>query len=199
MKIKGYKIEPGADLREADLRKVDLQWADLQWADLRKVNLRGADLREADLRKVNLREADLRGADLQWADLRGADLSQAKGLILSATWLKKYFKFNKKGCLIVYKAFGDTYYSLPSSWKIKPGVIINENVATERTVDCGCGINFATLDWIRGEYANEIKNKTIKIYQCYISPVDLADVVVPYNTDGKARCSKLKIGKEIKL
>ena len=63
MKVKGYEIVPGADLREADLREADL---------------RGANLREADLRGANLREADLR-----YANLRGADLENAQLPVLS--------------------------------------------------------------------------------------------------------------------
>ena len=34
MIVKGYKIEVGANLREADLRGANLQYADLQGADL---------------------------------------------------------------------------------------------------------------------------------------------------------------------
>ena len=87
MKVNGYDVKPGADLRRADLQgadlrradlhKADLRRADLHKANLREANLRGADLREANLREANLREANLRGADLYGADLRGADLHRA--------------------------------------------------------------------------------------------------------------------------
>jgi hypothetical protein len=62
VKVSGYTIERGADLRGANLRE-----ADLREADLRGANLRGANLRWADLSGANLRWADLRGADLRWA------------------------------------------------------------------------------------------------------------------------------------
>jgi hypothetical protein len=97
MKVKGYEIEPqanlrdanlsGANLRDADLRDADLSRANLSYADLRGANLSGADLRDANLRSsdlfgahlsyTNLIDADLRGANLHGADLRGAYLSGA--------------------------------------------------------------------------------------------------------------------------
>ena len=59
MIVKGYKIEPKADLLGANLR----------YADLTGCRLTGCRLRDADLQG-----ADLQGADLQGADLQGADL-----------------------------------------------------------------------------------------------------------------------------
>ena len=86
-KVKGYKIEPHADLRYANLQGADLRFADLQGAnlhhadlrdaDLRYANLRGANLHHADLRYADLRDADLRQANLRYANLRGADLRDA--------------------------------------------------------------------------------------------------------------------------
>ena len=214
-KVKGYIIEPYADLRKTDLRRADLRRADLHNTNLRGVNLeqailQGADLQDADLQGANLRDADLRDADLQGAnlrdaDLRGADLretnlSQTEGLLNSAEWLKRNFRFDEKGRLVVYKMFGDTYYRPPESWKIETGKIISETVNPCRTEKCGCGVNFATLEWIKNEMKYIYnKHKCISIRECYIEPADLADVVVPYNTKGKARCARLIIGKEVQI
>ena len=82
MKINGYEIGPGANLRRANLRdanlhEANLHEANLRGADLRRANLRDANLLGADLRDTNLRRADLRWADLRGADLIGADLSDA--------------------------------------------------------------------------------------------------------------------------
>jgi len=126
------------------------------------------------------------------ADLRGVNLSQSKGLILASEWLYSNFNTDDRGRLIVYKAFGNTTYNPPMNWKIGDGQIINEVVNPLRTLDCACGINFGTLKWIKGFY----ENSTIR--ECYIEPLDFADIVVPYNTTGKARCGKLTIGKIIK-
>ena len=143
--------------------------------------------------------ADLQKADLREADLRGADLSQANGIETAIDWLKKNFKTNNKG-FIVYKAIGATYYTLPKSWdKIKIGDYYQENVNFYRTEPCGCGVNFATLDWIKREFRHKIAVEDIKVRRCYLHWEDLADIVVPYNTDGKARCAKLEKGKIIKV
>jgi hypothetical protein len=52
---------------------------------------------------------------------------------------------------------------------------------------CGCGVNFAPLSWIREHYSSSI------IWRCRIRWLDCVGVVVPYNTDGKARCSRLEL------
>jgi len=179
MKINGYEIKPLANLRGADLRGADL---------------RGADLRGANLCGADLYGADLRDADLYGADLYGANLSQCKGLLNPANWLKENFKFDERGRLMVYKAFGGTYYDSPKGWKIKPNAVIEEVVNPDRTNSCACGINFATLDWVKTEYMS----RDVEIRRCYINPIDLAGVVVPYHTNGKARCARLVIGRKIK-
>ena len=78
MKVNGYTIEPGADLRRADLRDADLQKAKLYSANLQSANLQGAKLQVADLRYADLQKACLRDAKLQGADLHGAYLHGAK-------------------------------------------------------------------------------------------------------------------------
>ena len=93
MIVKGYKIEPGANLIRADLSGADLCLANLSGADLCLANLSGANLRWANLIDTNLSEADLRqtylidadlsgtnleGANLMWAYLINVDLSGAK-------------------------------------------------------------------------------------------------------------------------
>jgi hypothetical protein len=69
MEVKGYKIEPNANLYRADLEGAHLINADLRGADLRGADLEGAHLINADLRGADLRGADLEGADLYNADL----------------------------------------------------------------------------------------------------------------------------------
>jgi len=114
---------------------------------------------------------------------------------LSASiWLKQNFKKTKEGYM-VYKVFGNTCFNSPNSWKIKTGCIITEITNPCRTIECGCGVNFATLDWIKKHY----RNKKIEVRRCIIKWSDLPGVIVPYNTDGKARCEKLKIGKVIEV
>jgi len=166
----------------------DFYETDLRGANLIGANLSGADLRETDLREANLYEADLREADLGGANLNRANLSEVKGIVSQKKYLSEYTK-TKKG-IIVYKAIGAaTPYLPPSTWEIKKGNYIEENVNPCRTTLCGCGVNFASKEWILKTYSYGVYN----LWKCLIEWEDLSDIVVPYNTDGKARCSRLKL------
>ena len=174
-----------ADLYGADLRNADLYGANLSDADLRNANLRNADLRNADLYGVNLRYANLRNADLRNADLYGVDLSGAENLLFSVDYLRNNFECTAEG-IIAYKVF-NAMYSPPTKWKIQPKSVITENVNANRTNDCGCGINVATLEWVLRKYSKE------KIWKVLIRWEWLCGVVVPYNTDGKIRCERVEL------
>ena len=180
----------GADLSGANLRGADLSWANLRWADLSEADLSWANLSEADLRGADLSWANLSGADLRWANLSGADLSGAKGLLVAADWLREHFEMDDLGVL-VYKRVGQTQYSQPESWVIEPGSVIEEVVNPCRVNDCACGVNFGTRAWCDENYT------TADLWLCRIRWIDLADVVVPYNTDGKARCGRLELLKKL--
>jgi hypothetical protein len=197
----------GANLSGADLSGANLSWADLSGADLSRANLSGANLSGADLSRANLSGANLSGADLSgadlsganlsWADLSGADLSGAD--LSGATgiknfdaleWFRKNFKRTKRG-VIVYKCFGGSYPANPA-WKIEPGAVISENCGPMPTDECACGINFATKEWVQREHPGRT------IWRCLIPFAWLPGVVIPWNTDGKARCSKLILLREEK-
>ena len=182
--------EVRADLREADLRwanlgGADLRWADLREADLRWANLGGANLRGADLRWANLGGANLRGADLSGANLRGADLSGATGLLNPSDFFAENFETSNIG-YIVYKVFGGEY-DPPEQWDIRQDAIIEEEVNFDRCTACACGINVATLDWIKSHYPKK------QIWKCLIEWPWLAGVCVPYNTAGNIRASKVRL------
>jgi hypothetical protein len=93
---------------------------------------------------------------------------------------------------LVYKAVGNTFRNIPENWKIEEGSYIKEVVNSNRTDECGCGVNFGTLEWI----ADNIEDPE-SIWECRLYFEDLADLIVPYNTDGKARCSRLQLIKII--
>lgn len=132
--------------------------------------------------------ANLTRADLTGADLTGANLSRAKGLSLASDILSDLFKVTKDG-IIAYKIFG-AQYGIPESWKLEPGAVITENVNHCRTNDCGCGINVATLDWLKKTYHGEI-------WEVLIRWEWLPDVCVPYVTSGKIRCGKCELVKVV--
>ena len=177
-----------ADLRAADLRAADLRAADLGYANLSDANLRAANLSYANLSGVDLRAANLRAANLSYANLSGVDLSGVMGLLDPVDWLQTNFETDAEG-VIVYKRIGAgaTAYSPPAHWTIEPGAYLTEVVNPTRTVECACGVNFGTRDWCQDEYNGAT------LWRCRIEWWDLAGVVVPYNTDGKARCARLRL------
>ena len=160
-------------------------------ADLRDADLHDADLHDADLRGANLRDADLNGADLngaylRFADLNGADLSGAKGLTDARAYLKKHFDTDDEG-VICYKVFG-LYNDPPAHWSIAPGEVITEVCNPTRTLDCACGVNVGTREWVEKN-----KDPGMDIWKCRIGWMDLVATVVPYNTDGKIRCERVTL------
>lgn len=194
-----------ADFSEVDLSEVDLRWADLRgadlsYADLSEANLRSANLRGANLRKANLNEASLMLANLQHADLtdavltgvdlRYANLSGVTGLLDPAEWLFSQFESTVDG-LLVYKAFGDTQF--PRWTEAPAGTVCEElGVNPDRCTVSGSGVNFGTLEFCRTNYqAEDFQDCEIEIWKCLIRWKDISTVVVPYATDGGARCARL--------
>ena len=173
-----------ADLSNADLGSANLIDADLSNADLSSADLSGADLSNADLSNADLRCADLSGADLSDANLSNADLSGTQGVLDAIDYISENFERTDDG-YIVYKTFGSNYKS-PGRWRLEKGEVITESCNYDRTCDCGCGINVATLEWVR-------KHSRGKIYKLLIKYEWLAGVVVPYMTDGKIRTSRAQI------
>ena len=168
----------------ANLSNTDLRSAILSDADLIGANLRGANLSDASLRGANLS-----GANLSDANLSDVDLSGAKGLLSAIDYLADNFEQTDDG-YIVYKCFNDTY-PVSSTWNLESGSVIEEEVNSNRTDVCGCGINVSTLNWVRNAYPNK------KVYKLLIRWPWLAGVVVPYNTDGKIRCARAEIIGEV--
>ena len=165
--------------------------ADLTRADLRDADLRDADLTGANLTRADLRDADLTRADLTRADLIGANLSRVKGLLNTIEFMEAHFDRTSEGW-IVYKDFG--YYNAPpAEWKIEAGSIINENVNACRSNDCGCGINVAPINWIINDHNPR------KVWKCLIKFEWACGIVVPYNTDGKIRCERVRLLEEIEV
>ena len=162
-------------LKESNAKAIEY----LIGADLRYANLIDANLSNADLRY-----ADLSNADLSGADLRGADLSGSQGLLDAINYMEANFERTDEG-YIVYKTFNENY-SAPEAWKIEPGEIIEETVNCDRTIEYGCGINVAPLELVKKYGCNQP-------YKLLIRWEWLPGVVVPYNTDGKIRCSKAQI------
>ena len=175
----------GAGGARADLSRADLSRAVLSGADLRGADLTGADLSGADLSGADLRGADLTGADLSRAVLTGAVLSGASGVLDASDWLRENFESDDQG-VIVYRAQRGLF-DPPESWRFELGAVLTEVPNPDRGTLCACGVNFATREWIEAEHPGQ------PIWRCRINWRDLPGVVVPFGTDGKARCSRLEL------
>ncbi|MCP4539836.1 MAG: pentapeptide repeat-containing protein [Chloroflexi bacterium] len=186
-----YANLDNANLTGANLYNADLSYANLYNADLSYANLHNADLSYAKLHNADLSYAKLHNADLEGANLSGANLSGVGGIHTAAEFLTR-FDTVANG-IVVYKVIGNTYNAAPESWEIKEGSYIAEVPNALRTNECGCGVNFGTRKWCEEEFSTNIKNETSVMWECLIDWIDLADVVVPYDTKGKARCARLKL------
>ena len=175
----------GAYLRDAYLCGADLCGAYLRDADLRGANLRGADLRGADLRDADLRDADLYGANLYDADLRGAYLCGAKNISKFLT-TTLYFLLDQPGKIRAYKlinANGEGPYNGGINY-LKDKVFTAQANMNEQ-VQCGAGINLATLDWCMKEW-----REGYRILIMEFSPKrknGAPNICVPIGSDGKFR------------
>ena len=182
-----------ADLQCADLGDANLRGANLRDADLGGAYLRDAYLRDANLRDANLRDAYLYGADLGGADLRGADLHGAKGIkkhfttplysMLYATGTINSFKLvNKHG---EGPQYGGIKYEIGKEYNVK-------DADEDENIDCGAGINLATLDWCCKEWRGE--------YRILIAEHTKEDIAaIPIGSDGKYRVHRCKIVGEVDL
>jgi hypothetical protein len=81
---------------------------------------------------------------------------------------------------------GKITYKVDKEYKVK--------VDSNRLLDCGKGLNIASLEWcLRQTNGN---TKDYKYIEVSFEPKDL---VVPYFSDGKFRVSKLKVERELTL
>lgn len=136
---------------------------------------------------ADLRDADLRNANLSGANLHFANLSGATGLLSAIDYMKAHFACTSDG-YIAYKLFGREF-DVPESWNVEKGSVITENVNFDRTLKCACGINVATLEWVRTHYGC----KNYDIWKVLIRWEWLCGVCVPYNTDGNIRCERVEL------
>ena len=151
-------------------------------ADMRGANMRGANMRDADMSGANMSGANMSGANMRGANMSGANMSGADGLMAASLYLAQ-FERTAEG-IIVYRWEGGCN-TAPSGWFFAPGMVISESgLNPDRCTECGSGVNFATKKWC--------KTTTIShsgpLWKCLIPWSQVADICVPFNTDGKARC-----------
>lgn len=144
-----------------------------------------ADLHGSDLRESNLRYSDLSLSDLRGSDLRGSDLSGSTGLLDASQWIAENLT-RCRGGVYAYKSFG-IHYESPADWRQEPGAEISETVNLLPTIDCACGVNVATLDWVRNN------SNDAPIWKVLVRWEWMAGGVIPYNTEGKFRVPRAKL------
>lgn len=197
-----------AELKEANLLQVSATSANFSWANLYKANfsysclfkanfsnanLANSDFYEAVLAEVNfcdanLNKCDFTNADLCWANICTSNFNDVIGLIDPIEFLSNFEKTDEG--IIVYKTFNQ-FFPIPEYWTIEPGQIISEVVNPTRTILCGSGINVGSLEWAE-------ENSDKDIWKCLIRWEWLPGVVVPFNTTGSFRCSRLQLIEKIK-
>lgn len=165
-------------------------------------SMKDAGLFLSDLRNTGFKACNLNGVDFEGSvgsdvtfilsSMMGTDFSRTIGIIPSSIdYLEKNFEKTKDGYL-AYKTFG-AYYDPNPSWRIKPGEILKEAVNSDRTVDCGCGVNVSNYDWIVKWIFDMHNTKNLDVWECLIRWEWLPGVVVPYNTHGKIRCERVEL------
>ena len=183
----------GANLAGADLAGAYLARADLARANLAGANLAGANLARADLARANLAGANLAGANLAGAYLAGAYLAGAKG-IYPERCTPLLILLDQPGKIRAYKLVnasgvgpfnGGIKYMIGKEYEV-------DDADTDAAVDCGKGINLATLDWCLREW-----KAGYKILLAEFQAKDIA--AIPTGTDGKFRVHRCEIVGEKKI
>jgi len=165
--------------------------------DFERCNLGFTELHYCELKSCDFKYADFTRTLFVGSHFNDCDMSQAKGLISQSEWIKNNLEATSNG-YICYKSFNE-YYSPPNSWHpIELGKYVEENVNTSRTSLCSYGVNIGTLDFAaRSIQCIPVESDYNPVYECLIEFADLADVVVPFNTDGKFRAGRVKILRKI--
>jgi len=167
----------------------NLSGANLSGANLSGANLYGAYLYGAYLYGANLYGANLYGANLSGAYLSGANLSGAKGvgkhastpllvLLEQPEKIRAYKMVDAEGWSPI-KSSGRLRYEIGKSYSVS-------NADEDDAVECGAGINVASMDWI-------IRNwkKGHRILVAEFTRSDIA--AIPTGSDGKFRLKRCEI------
>ena len=168
-----YVAENTADVREA-VKAAVKSGANLSRANLSGANLSGANLYRADLSRANLSGANLYGA-------KGIQPSLVNDLLIL---------LDQPGKIRAYKLVTpDGYGPIKGGLRYEVGKTVEvENANTDSTVECGAGINVATLPWCLRSWRSG--------YRILIVEFTKKDIAAIPVGDGKFRVSKCKVVKE---
>ena len=156
-------------------------------------------VKEALLEAIQQR-ADLSGAYLSGAYLSGADLSRAD--LSGAIGYNRYLTepllslYDQPGQIVMYKLVtadgtGPTYPGI--QYEIGKTIrVAKKLVQTNDEIDCGAGVNVATLPWVLQHWTKGQRVLTVSF-----TADDIASI--PINSDGKLRLFKCKVEAELDL
>jgi hypothetical protein len=169
-----------ADLTGANFANADLRFASMVGADCTMANFAGADMRCVRFRQANLTRAFMRGA---WLD--GTDFTGSQGLKTNAEMMHDNHRWcSKHNGFIVWRS---EVCQFQGHWGyLRPGRELRERVNPDRCSFDGCGVSFGSASLIALHFKPPY-------WKCVITPAWLPDVVIPYNTDGRGRCSWLRL------
>ena len=152
-----------------------------------KLAVEAAVKQRAYLRDAYLRDVNLQDADLQRAYLQGANLQGAKNLNKYAV-TPLLILLDQPGKIRVYKLVkenGEGPFNGEVVYK-KGKTISVKDIDKDEFVQCGKGINVATLDWCIKEWKEG--------YRILIVEFTAKDIAcIPVATDGKFRLIKCRV------
>ena len=175
-------------VEEAVASGADLTRADLAGAYLTGADLTGANLTRADLTRADLTGAYLTGADLTGADLTGANLTGATGINPLLT-SPLHMLVDQVGKIRAYKLVDAKGRSpMQSSGKLtyRKGETVETEANADPNLQCGAGINVASLDWCLREWRSGWRVLVVEF-----TAKDIA--AIPTGTDGKFRVTRCKV------
>ena len=165
-----YKAKGAADVREA-----------VEAARRDGANLGGAYLGYAYLGGAYLRDADLRDASLRGAEGFAPERVNALLMLL-----------DQVGPIRAYKLVDGEYRSpIQTSGKLtyKPGDVVEAEANPDPTVQCGKGVNVATLPWCLSNWQDGYRIMVVEFTRKDIAAIPVGD--------GKFRVSKVRVVREI--
>lgn len=171
------------DFSGAHIQDCAFEDCDLSFANFSETGLYGVSFARSCLQHANFTHARIRDTSFHKADLSGV-----VGMLSVSEFMNR-FEECPDGW-IVYKVMGNTSYRPSPRWSEEEGSVLTEVANPDRSVPCGCGVNFATEDWCRAHYDID---DYCRLWKCLIEWKDGPDIVAPYNTDGKARCNRLTL------
>lgn len=174
----------GCNISNSEFKNVNLTNSKWDRSTVSSVNFQYSNLKKASM--INVSFNNISFHEVNFTDI---NLSESTGLLDPISYIDKNFEKTDFG-IVVYKIF-NCYYKQNPMWIIKKDSIIREEINYDRTCSCACGINVATGSWTLRYLRDKVND--LDIWKCFIRYEWHSGVVVPYNTTGQIRTSRLQL------